>query len=240
MYLDMNTEKAVVKGNDFTRTIWFSPGPKDTAHPLCIFLDGEHYREGIDAPSTLKKLIADGLIPQMSVAFVSHNGTQSRHEDYTCNDRFARYVSEDIFRWAKNQVPTIRDSGNLICGVSLSGLASAHIALLSPHLFSMALCQSGSFWWERKQFANIARERPLIGSRFWLSVGNKETQESATHQPTGMRQEFSQVEGVQMAVEALKASGAEVKHHIFNGGHSYEPWKAELRDALRWLVESRV
>ena len=234
----MNTEQAIVEGRDYTRTVWFSAGPRQINHPLCVFLDGEHYLEGISAPSILEELTASGLIPQMSFAFVSHNGAKARHEDYTCNDRFARYVSEDIFLWAKNRVPSISSNGNLICGVSLSGLASAHIALTFPHLFSLSLCQSGSFWWERQRFASLAHGHTATGLRLWLSVGNEETEENATHPPTGMRQEFSQITGVQSAVDVLRASGAEVKHHVFNGGHAYGPWKDELRDALQWLAGS--
>lgn len=232
----MNPEQLVVEGRDYTRTIWFTAGPKETAHPLCVFLDGEYYLERLGALAILEASIAKERIPKMSFAFVPSNGPQSRHEDFACNDRYARYVSEDLFRWAKKRVASIREDGNLICGLSLSGLASAHIALTFPHVFSSSLSQSGSFWWSRQRFADIARGFSQIGSRHWLSVGDEETADNASHPPTGMRQEFSQITGVQSAVDALKARGAQVRHHVYQGGHAFDPWRDELGEALHWLT----
>jgi enterochelin esterase-like enzyme len=230
----MDTEQVTVEGSDYSRTVWFSAGPM-APHPLCVFLDGDFYLK-MELPSILDKLITGGRIPQMSFAIVAHHGGQSRHEDYVCNDRFARFVSEDLFTWAKNRVESIQSNGNLICGLSLSGLASAHIHMTFPHLFSSSLSQSGSFWWNRKRFAELVRGHLLTNSRFWLSVGDQETEESATHAPSGMRQEFSQIAGVQSAVDALTAAGAEVVHREFHGGHAFEPWISELPDALEWLA----
>ena len=51
-----------------------------------------------------------------------------------------------------------------------------------------------------------------------------------------MHQEYSQIVGVQSAVDALKARGAKVNYHLFNGGHEFGPWTAELGDALQWLL----
>ncbi|MDI1475964.1 alpha/beta hydrolase-fold protein [Polyangium sp. y55x31] len=234
----MNTEQVVVEGKDYTRTVWFIAGPQATEHPLCVFLDGEYYLERVGALPILQELIASQRIPQMSFAFVPSNGPQSRHEDFVCNDRFARFISEDLVHWARNRASTIRGERNLVCGLSLSGLASAHMTLTHPHVFSSALSQSGSFWWERKRFASLARAFPKISSRHWLSVGDQELEDNATHPPTGMRQEFTQVAGVQSAVDALIASGAEVRHHVFHGAHAFEPWRAELADALPWLCSA--
>ncbi len=234
----MHTEQIVVEGRDYTRTVWFAAGPDEREHPLCVFLDGEHYLERVGALPILEKLIASGRLPRMSFAFVPGNGSQSRHEDFVCNDRYARYVSEDLLHWARGRVGSIRGEGHLVCGLSLSGLASAHITLTYPRVFSASLSQSGSFWWSRQRFAEFARGIPGIRSRHWLSVGNKEIEENATHPPTGMRQEFSQMAGVQSAVDALKSGGAEVMHHVYDGGHEFGPWAHELSDALQWLARS--
>lgn len=79
----MALEQVIVEGRDYARAVWFSAGPKQINHPLCLFLDGEHYLESVGAPSILEESIANGLIPPMSFAFVAHNGPQARHEDYT-------------------------------------------------------------------------------------------------------------------------------------------------------------
>ena len=129
-------------------------------------MDVEHYLKSMNMLSILKELITAGRIPKMSVLFISHNGAPSRHKDYTCNERFARYVAEDVVFWAQRQLKSISNKGNVVCGVSLSGLASAHIALNFPLVFSSSLCQSGSFWWHRKHFAGLPGNYDLSKSRF--------------------------------------------------------------------------
>ena len=232
----MNTEQFIVEGKDFSRTVWFSAGPKQTNHPLCVFLDGEYYLNRANALSILEKSIASRQIPHMSFVFVASNGPKSRHEDFTCNNRFAKYVVEDIVPWARNRLDSISSEGNVICGLSLSGLASAYISSTYPRIFSASLCQSGSFWWDRNRFASLVSKHAPIGSRFWLSVGDKEIEEDVKHPPTDLHQEFSQIVGVQSAVDALRANSAEVRHHLFSGGHEFGPWSDELADALHWLM----
>lgn len=235
----MHVEQLPVEGRDLTRTVWFAAGPDDAAHALCVFLDGEYYLERMGARAILENGLASGRLPPMSVAFVPSNGPASRHEELVCNERFARYVAIDLVRWAKQRVPSLRTDGHLVCGVSLSGLASAHLALTHPRVFSSSLSQSGSFWWREQHFATLARSLAPFASRHWLSVGDLERQEKVAHPPTGIWQEASQVVGVQSAVDALRAGGAEVHHHLFHGGHDFAPWAAELGDALAWLAGDR-
>ena len=89
----METEQITVKGRDYTRTVWFLAGPKQASHALCVFLDGEYYLEKVGALAILDKAIASGRIPSMSFVFVPSNGPQSRHEDFICNDQYARFVA---------------------------------------------------------------------------------------------------------------------------------------------------
>ena len=225
--------------SEYLRPAWIVEGPK-TEHSLCVLLDGELYRNNVHALSIFSTLMQRGSIPPMTLVFVSHGDAAARHTDYLGNPRFARFIAEDVVSRARARVPSLSTERHLICGLSLSGLAAAHIALLYPTLFPAALCQSGSFWFEPDAFAQLAQQRPPVKTRFWLSVGNEETDSNVSHPPTGLFQGISQIEGVERARAVLEENGGEVNCHRYRGGHSSEHWRAELSDALQWLLRTAV
>jgi len=199
-----------------------------------VFLDGEHYIRDLQAAPILEELQKSGAMPPATCVFVSHVNAAARHEDYVWNNRYADFIANNVVCWANPQVPTIQTENHLICGLSLSGLAAAQIALRHPDVFSHVLCQSGSFWW----LADHALDLPATQARFWLSVGDEETATEISHPPSGLHQRISQIEGVKLAAMQLEALGAAVKLNLYPGGHAAAPWKAELSPALRWLFES--
>ena len=222
---------------DFERSAWLIEGPQRD-HSLCVLLDGELYRDNVDALAIFSMLTQRGSIPPMTLVFVSHGDAAARHADYVCDPQFARFIAEDVVSRARARVPSLSAERHLICGLSLSGLAAAHIALLYPTRFPAALCQSGSFWWEPDAFAHLAQEHPPVGTRFWLSVGDEETDTRVTHPPTGLFQGISQIDGVERARAVLEEHGGDVSFHRYRGGHSFEHWQAELGDALPWLLRT--
>jgi enterochelin esterase-like enzyme len=233
----LNLEEVTIRSSSgaYSRTGWIAPGPA-TAHSLCLILDGEHYLGGMDALPVLDSLTASGRLSPTTFLFLSHGGAAARHVDYVGSAQFSRFVGEDVVPWTRAQVPTLsagRD--HLICGVSLSGLAAAHVAVSYPQLFSAALCQSASFWLEPDSFAALVRARPPASSRFWLSVGDQETDINVSHPPTGLFQAISQIEGVERARSVLLEAGADVRLERFHGGHTFPPWRGELADAIHWL-----
>jgi enterochelin esterase-like enzyme len=218
----------------YERAAWFRPGPR-APHRLCVLLDGEFYLERAEALPLLEALTAAGRIAAMSWLFVASGGAEARHADFTYSPPFARFIAEDAVGWARAQVGSIAAEGHLVCGLSLSGLAAAHLTLLHRDRFSAALCQSGSFWHRPEQLAGLVEERPPEGARFWLSVGDQETEVDVRHPPTGLLQPISQIDGVKRACEVLRRSGAAVHFHRYAGGHDFDPWRAEFGDALEWL-----
>jgi len=222
---------------EYMRSAWLIEGPK-TEHSLCVLLDGELYRDNVDALPIFSTLMQRGTIPPMTLVFVSHGDAAARHSDYVCDPQFARFIAEDVVSRARARVPSLSAERHLICGLSLSGLAAAHIALLYPTRFPAALCQSGSFWLEPEALADLAQQRPPVGTRFWLSVGDEETDAGVSHPPTGLFQGMSQIEGVARASAALEEHGGDVNCHRYRGGHSFEHWRAELSDALPWLLRT--
>jgi enterochelin esterase family protein len=217
---------------EYTRDVWLLPGPADRVHPLAVFLDAEIYLGNMKAPPVLTDLMASGAIPQMTCVFVSHVDMAARHADFLCNDRYTKFIAEDVVDWARAQNTQVQSDDNLICGVSLSGLASAYAVLKYPAVFSRALCQSGSFWWLKDR----PPAWPRTTGKFWLSVGDRETAKDLTHAPSGLHQTITQIEGVENGVKLLEALGASVKYSLHPGVHSTTPWREELGTALTWLM----
>jgi enterochelin esterase-like enzyme len=230
-------ESLEITSTEYARSAWLVEGPA-TNHSLCILLDGEHYRDNVHALPIFGTLMQRGSIPPMTLVFVSNGGAAARQSDYVCDPQFARFIAEDVVSHARARVPSLSAERHLICGLSLSGLAAAHIALLYPTRFPAALCQSGSFWFEPDAFARLARQRAPVTTRFWLSVGDEETATNVTHPPMGLFQGISQIAGVERARAALEEHGGQVSCHRYRGGHTFEPWRAELGDALQWLLRT--
>lgn len=234
----MPLEEHLLKSScgEFTRKSWLMRQETTVPHKLCVILDAEFYLNKMEAPAIFEELMSSGAIPSMSCLFISHVDGAARHKDYTCNPRFARFIAQDVMEWVSTQCPDVATKGNLICGLSLSGLAGAHIALSYPEKFSAALCQSGSFWWNQEWLTAHLSDFPASQGRFWLSVGDQELEVDVAHPPTGMRQEVTQVAGCEHFSAALQARGHAVHYTVFAGGHEFAPWKAELKTALLWLT----
>ncbi len=231
MFTDPNT--------GYTRIVRLQRGPSDQPHRLCLLLDGEHYWRDMDAVPILSALSEAGQIPRMTFAFVGHVSGAARHEDYTCNERYGRFIGESVMTWLKREVPSLQDHGHLIAGLSLSGLMATYLTLQYPQHFSYCLSQSGSHWWEYEWFAEMARRLAPNNGQFWLSVGDQETQENVKHAPSDLFQEISQMAGVQKAAGVLKEIGGAVRYHQYEGGHTIPCWRNELGEALTWLLNER-
>jgi len=197
---------------------------------LAIFLDAEHYLRDMKSLPVICALQERRAIPPLSMVFVSHVSSRSRHLDYVCNEPYADFLAHDVVDWARSRC-ALQEAGHLIGGLSLSGLQAAFTACRHPGVFSSALCQSGSFWW----LAGKSVPLPPTAARFWLSVGDEETASNLSHPPTGLYQGISQIAGVEAAAQRLKAGGGIVRSHVYAGGHAVAPWAKELEPALRWL-----
>lgn len=226
-------EKHIISDSVYSRRIRLLRGPAGQPQRLCLFLDGELYLVKMKVVPVLEALLHRGAIPPVTFAFLDHLNMKARAQDYTCNDQFGRFVCEKVIPWLEVQIPELRPGGHLIGGLSLSGLASAWLARQYPGHFGGCLSQSGSFWWNDQYFAKMsAKSAPAsasIKTRFWLSVGDQETD---TDDPL----EVSQVVGVKNVCKILKSLGATIHYHEYHGGHDLKYWRAELGRALGWLL----
>ncbi|MEO0795014.1 MAG: alpha/beta hydrolase-fold protein [Verrucomicrobiota bacterium] len=236
----MKLEEHSVSSRDgaYTRKVWMRPGPVDRVHPLAIFLDAEYYLRDMDSPQMLEGLMESSAIPELTILFVSHVDVPARVENFTCNPRYASFIAEDLFGWAREQNASIQASNNLISGLSLSGLQGVFTALSYPQKFSYCLAQSGSFWWEDCRLIGEIANYAASGQRYWLSVGDEEVATHIDRPQIGLYQEVSQIEGVTRTADALRTIGAEVSYHLFKGGHAPAPWSDDLPKGMQWLFGS--
>lgn len=212
----------------------FAPAPAQCA----IFLDGEFYVRRMDVPSLIHDMRMSGRLPSMLCLFVSYGSSTARHHDLTCNADFASFIAKDVIAWLRARHPVLAQGGHLVAGPSLGGLAAAHLTLTQPQVFSHCLSQSGSFWWEDERLARMLDEKqmPASHSRFWISVGSRETKTEVKHAPSGLHQKISQVESCEHFATALAAHHHAVHYSLHAGAHDFQPWAEELPQALDWLL----
>ena len=217
-----------------SRSLHLLRGPLGQPHRLCLFLDGELYYREMKAVPVLSALLDPRARPHLTFAFLDHGNQKSREQDYTCNENFGRFITEKVIPWLQEEIPDLQPGRHLIGGLSLSGLMSAWLALRYPEHFHYCLSQSGAFWWNDEFFTKTAPQRAPADTRFWLSVGDLETEVDET--PPGSPPEVSQIVGVNNACRVLKSLGATVQYHEYHGGHSMPCWRDELEQALTWLL----
>ncbi len=222
-------------GNE--RSLWIlePPDPRTPAD-LVIFLDGEYYREGVDAQGVIAGLKANGEIRDVLVVFVSVESTASRWIECPCHEPFAAFMIQECLPWITERYPQITGK-RVIAGLSFTGLAAAFVSLTGPGKFSAVIAQSGSFWWNDNWLdENVPPARIDESTRFYLSVGSREVKPWVEHKE-GVVQRCSQIEGVERFHRALTEQGYVARHTLFDGGHDFREWRRDLRPALRWALQ---
>jgi enterochelin esterase family protein len=123
--------------------IW-SPAHIPAVDPLPLLIS--HDGPEMDAYGRLTAyagaMIASGTLPPMRVALVGPG--PRRNQRYAANPRYARALATRLLPALVDAVPTSHRP--VVMGQSLGGLAALHAVWTSPHMFSGAFLQSGSFF----------------------------------------------------------------------------------------------
>jgi enterochelin esterase family protein len=176
-----------------SRRVWLQ-GPMNGALPqaLCLLLDGEYYVERMDVGPLLADLQAKNTLPPLAVAYLSHIDGFTRWSESFCNSNFARFIRDEAVSFAAAQFSDMTDkTPTILGGLSLTGLAAAHAALVSHDFFAGVLSQSGSFWWnEMKLVADVA-VMPSSRTKFRLACGSRETTPYVEHGPELIQRSLS-------------------------------------------------
>jgi enterochelin esterase family protein len=216
------------------RKVWTTPAMGDHPTAAVVFLDAELYVERVGAAAVLHDLQRGGAVPPATGVFVSHNGAAARHEDFTCRADYATFVARDVVRWVTERNPSVRDV--VLAGLSLSGLAAAFVSTRFPGTFRATICQSPSFWWDDGRFGEELCRTNCAGERFWVCVGDQETDVNVSHPPSGLFQRLTQIEGCEAGRDALRRGGCEVSYRTYAGGHDPRCWREDLILALPWAL----
>jgi enterochelin esterase family protein len=237
--MKLREHKIVSEDTVYERTVWILENPR-SSDPVCfaIFLDAEIYIHRMEARTVLNDLQQSGALPPVTCAFVSHGDGAARHHDLTCNANFARFIAEDVTSWLQTETGSPMTAAHLIAGPSLGGLAAAHITLTYPNVFARCLSQSGSFWWRNEWLTRHLNELPESKSRFWIGVGDEETQSGISHPPTGLKQNVPQKDACGSFARTLTERGHDTRFSVHAGGHEAGPWRSELPEAMAWLLNS--
>jgi enterochelin esterase-like enzyme len=219
-----------VLGEDRRVAVYRPPGePGDDLATLVVF-DGFLARAVLRVPSTLDNLIAAGRIPPTVALFVQGEDSK-RDDELGPNEAMTRFVSRELIGAARRKWGATSDPGRTaIAGVSLGGLAAAHIALRVPEVFGGVIAQSGAYWWpypeagEPKWLIREYERTDRAGLRFYLDVGSYERLPG----PDG----DSQLEVNRQFRDVLLAKGYPVTYAEYPGAHDYVNWRNTMADGL--------
>jgi enterochelin esterase-like enzyme len=235
MPINQFQEESVSSANPmFTRKVWTQESPLANPRSAVIFLDGELYQTRVEAACVVHDLQVAGRIPPAIAVYLSNDGAAARHIDYTCNPAYSTFITREVLGGVLRRFSHILPEEIAICGLSLSGLCAAYVAMQFPDRFRAVICQSPSFWWDKERFGRTLPPAGMIKPSVWISVGTKETQKGVSHAPSGMLQESTQVEACERACSALRNGGYAVRYQTFDGGHDPACWREDLKLALPW------
>jgi len=236
--VDVHEVASAILGN--TRRVWtYSPPPSPVPSgptPLLVVLDGWDWISAVPLATTVDNLIADGLLPPISMVLPESLDTATRYRELTVVPAFTRFLTDELLPWAGERLPVPDDPSRIaLHGKSFGGLAAMLAGCTRPHVFGTVISQSGSFWWSGwdpdrlgrgvmvEQVRNLRRGDGAERLRVSLDIGE--------HEGEAMLRSHDQMVG------ALQEKGLALRTHRFNGGHDLNCWVSELPAALRWWVE---
>ena len=228
--------KSRLLGNE--RRVWVQqPGEDRRARAICVLLDGEYYVERMAVTQQLADLQASRQLPPLAIFYVSHVDGPARWHESFCNTRFAQFVGDELIPWTRDLLQGQLDSQPVILGgLSLTGLAAAHAALVQPKAVAGVFCQSASFWWSDNQLVRDVLDGNHAPQRFRIVCGSRETEDYVDH-GSGLVQRTSQLESNQKMRDALLKRGHTVSYEEFDGGHDLASWEADLPRSLEALLD---
>ncbi len=217
-------------GENRSYWVYVPPGAEGaTDLPSVWFHDGDGYLEYADAAPVLDRLIALGDIPPTIGIFVPP--VERREELGTNGVDYLRFVAEELLPAIRDRYPVAADPARTVTvGISLGGATAVRLALARPDLFGLAAGHSGAYGGPADPIVREVREGPHRPVRFHLVVGTYETALG------GDPLRGNLLESQRQLARALAERGYDYRALEFPEGHSWGLWKANLGNALRFLL----
>lgn len=217
-------------GEERAYWVYVPPGDAGAADlPSVWFHDGDGYLEYADAARVLDRLVALGDIPPTIGVFVPP--VRRGEELGASGDAYLRFVADELLPAIRDRYPISRDPARTATvGISLGGAAAVRFALTRPDLFGLAAGHSGAYGGPDDPIGRDLRDGPLRPVRFHLVVGTYETALG------GDPIRGNLLESQRQLVRALAERGYDHRAREYPEGHSWGLWKANLGDALRFLL----
>ena len=204
---------------------------KTRTYPLLVVHDGLDFLRFADLKAVLDNLIHRQEVPAMIVAMTS---SADRLGEYTCNERHAQFLGEDLVQYMESNFPLFgTPTTRGMMGASLGAVASLHAAARYPDTFGRLLLQSGTFAFTDLghhnkgpaldpvvKFINGYRESPTrVAERIYMSCGVYESliYENRTLLPV------------------LQSQDMLVNYEEARDAHNWENWRDRLRSGMSWL-----
>lgn len=156
--------------------------PQQAGCVALYFLDGGDYLKFTFARELLANLWAargrGRALPCFAAIFVPPRDREGEDTPGAVNTAFARWLKTDVVPALESRTQSGGSPARrLVIGPSLGGLGAALVALREPDAFRRIASQSGSFWWEEREFLRLleqATPAQLRGLELHLRVGNLE------------------------------------------------------------------
>jgi len=235
--IDSFVFESATLGNQRDITLYRPHGfdPNNPENILLVLFDSESYREEVPTPRILDNLIADGVLPSVSVAFIANPDSAARGLELPANPVFADVLAADLMPLVREKLGVdIPASRTVIAGSSYGGLASVTIALRHPHVFGSVVSMSGSFWWhpedtpddQNEYVSHLVATTDVKPVRMFLTAGVFET---------GRMGVAGILESNRHLRDVFLAKGYDVTYREYAGGHDYLVWRGALADGLIYL-----
>ena len=214
-----------------TRRIWvytpFNYRENDAKCNLLVLTDGFNYLHYLSANIVLDNLIEAKEIPPTICVFIE--STNNRYDEFTCNDSFSSFLSEELIPWVRdNYSVTTKSEETVIGGISLGALAATYAALRNSNLFGNVLSQSASYWWQSEWLTRQYEKSDKLSLNFYLNAGILEGR-PYDDEPVMM-------EVINNMRETLLTKGYKVSYEEFQSGHDYLSWGETLGSGLIALI----